>query len=116
MQYKKNKTITPIFDRDNVCYLISVLGKRIKIMRIGWENISEQKHTELAGKFSSVTNTIRLADEVWLSKTDPDAYLYYAKTNQKYICAICKHYNKEGFLITAYYTYKIQGVKKVWPK
>ena len=58
MQYKNNKAITPIFNKNGVCHVKSVLGKKIKILRIDLENISEQKYIELAGKFVSAPQNL----------------------------------------------------------
>ncbi len=94
--------------------IVSAMGKKIKILNAGWENIV-RKHPDLADKFSQLTKTIARAEIIMTSKTDPVVYLYYRKAaGRKYLCAICKHYDGDGFLITAYYTYHLQGAHIVW--
>lgn len=98
-----------------IVYIQSVLDKRIKILPQGLMHIY-QKHVELKKKAKIFVNCLKASDEVWLSKQDSKVFLYYKRVNKKYICVICKHYNGEAFLITAYYTYKLQGKKKIWSK
>ena len=110
-------SLAPIFNEKGICYILSYLDVKIKILEIGWNNISKLKHPELENKFWELTKTLIKPTLVRQSKKDKQVYLYYLKLNKKYFCAICKHYNnKEGFLITAYYTYKPEGAKKIWPK
>lgn len=96
-------------------YIKSILNIRIKILKIGWLYIC-QKHRDLENQFDLLENCLKDTDEIWESKQNTEVYLYYKKINQKYICAVCKHYNGDGFLITAYLTYKLQGKKKIWSK
>lgn len=105
-----------IFNKNGICYIKSVLKSRIKILKIGWDNISKAKHPELDGKITELIRVLQNPTQIWQSKIDKQVKLYYLKINKKYFCAICRHYNKQGFLITAYYTYKIKGNKKLWPK
>jgi hypothetical protein len=100
---------------EEVIYIKSVLEVEVKILRVGLEYIY-QKHIDLKNDFQAVVDCLRFTDEVWLSKQDPKVHLYYKKINQKYICVVCKHYNSDAFLITAYYTYKLQGKERVWLK
>jgi hypothetical protein len=93
----------------------SALGQMIKVLKIGWEHIVV-KHPDLKDKFGELVQTIEKPEAVMTSKIDSAVHLYYRHTiEKKYFCAICRHYNGEGFLITAYYTYHIKGERKVWP-
>lgn len=108
--------IKPIFNQDGVCYVKSFLGIQIKILKVGWNNISKLKHPDLENKFHELVKILIQPTQIWQSKNDKQVFLYYFKINKKYFCAICKHYNHQGFLITAYYTYKPRGLKKTWTK
>lgn len=101
--------------QNEVIFIKSVLNVKIKILKIGWLHIY-QKHSELESHFDLLVACLENADEVWTSKQDAKVCLYYKQVDKKYICAICKHYNGDGFLITAYYTYKLQGQEKIWSK
>lgn len=107
---------TSIFDKYGICYIESILKVKIKILAISWNNISKIKHPELKNKISELIKALQKPAQIWESKRDKQVKLYYLKVKKKYFCAICKHYDKHGFLITAYYTYKIKGDKKIWPK
>jgi len=103
--------LEPIAPRHEV---VSAMGKRIKILRMGWDNIV-RKHPDLADKFNQLVDTLTDAETVMISKIDPVVYLYYRKVGgRKHLCAVCKHHDGEGFLITAYYTYRPQGARIVW--
>jgi len=106
----------PLFDKQGICYVESILKVKIKILAIGWNNISKIKHPELKNKIFELIKALQNSTQIWESKRDKQVKLYYLKVKKKYLCAICKHYNKHGFLITAYYTYKIKGDKRIWPK
>lgn len=112
----KKLTKNTVFDKNGICYIESVLKSKIKILKRGWDNIAKIKHPELNGKLTELIKTLQESKEIWQSKSDKQVKLYYLKIKKKYFCVICKHYNNHGFLITAYYTYKIKGNKKIWPK
>ena len=100
---------------EDIVFAQSVLEVRIKILRRGLSYIY-QKHPELDNQSAVIQECLKNANEIWTSKQNKSVFLYYKRVNQKYICVVCKHYNGEGFLITAYFTYKLQGDKKVWTK
>jgi len=109
----------PVIFGNREIYIKSVLGVKIKIINVGWDHVVT-KHPELAKSFNELVLTLQKASQVYTGKIDPRIYLYYLKVQSdqknKYLCAVCKHYNGQGFLITAYYTYKLQGKKIIWPK
>ncbi len=100
---------------ENIVFVQSVLKVKIKILKNGLEYIY-QKHPELDNQSAMIQECLKDAEEIWTSKQDKSVFLYYKRINQKYICVVCKHYNGDGFLITAYFTYKLQGDKKICPK
>lgn len=103
-----------------ITFILSVLNKKIKILPQGWFLISQFKHKQefnlLKITFNQLIQTINNADVVFLSKTNKWIYLYYKKINHKYLCAVCRHYNGEGFLITCYPVDRPAGSKKIWPQ
>lgn len=99
----------------DIIYIKSILNVDIKVLKIGWMYIC-QKHEDLKENFNRFKKCLEDSDEIWISKQDPTAHMHYKRINKKYICAVCKHYNGDGFLITAYLTYKLQGKKKIWSK
>jgi hypothetical protein len=71
----------------------------------------------MAGQETIVQETLRQPEEVRVSRSDASVYLFY-RTEQpgRWICAVAKRLNGEGFLITAYPTDAIKEGIQVWPK
>ncbi len=64
-----------------------------------------------------VQKTLQKPDEVRRSRTDRSVYLFYKKEKAKrWICAVAKRLNNEGFLITTYLTDAIKEGEIVWTK
>jgi len=56
-------------------------------------------------------------DEIRRSRRDEDVYLFYKKEKaRRWICAIAKRSNDDGFLITTYPTDAIKEREIVWTK
>jgi len=108
------------YQQAHITFVLSVLNKRIKILQRGWILISQFKHKEefdyLKITFDDLIKSISDADVVIRSKKDKQIFLYYKKINSKYLCAVCRHYNGFGFLITCYPEDRPKGVNKIWPK
>ena len=101
----------------NLFEIRSVLGKIIRISEQYWQFIVKFKHPELKGKLKAVLVTIQKADFVYQDDRHQKIFLYYRKINSCWVCAVCRHLNSEGFLVTAYLTKKPKAKgKKVWPK
>lgn len=93
------------------------MGKNIRTSKKYWEFITEFKHPELKNKLSEVLATIQKAQFVYQDTEHGEIFLYYREINKYWICAVCKHLNSDGFLITAYLTTKSKRRgKKIWPK
>lgn len=103
--------------KDTVSQVHSVLGKNIRTSKRYWEFIVKFKHPELKSKLANVLETIQKASFVYQDTKHQKIFLYYRKMNKHWICAVCRHLNSDGFLVTAYLTAKSKhrGIK-VWPK
>lgn len=71
----------------------------------------------MAGHEKEVKAALEHPEEIRKSKTDPAVYLFN-RTQRKgrWVCAVSKKTNGEGFLITAYPTDSIKAGEKIWPK
>ena len=70
----------------------------------------------MAGKEQAVRTALETPDEVRQSRTDPTVYLFYSVQQAKrWVCAIAKQRDGDGFLITAYPTDAIKEGERVWP-
>jgi hypothetical protein len=71
----------------------------------------------MAGHEKEVKDALEHPEEIRRSKSDKAVYLFY-KTERKgrWVCAVSKKLNEEGFLITAYPTDSIKAGEKIWPR
>ncbi len=75
------------------------------------------KHPVMKGHGNHVRLALEQPEEIRLSRSDPDVYLFYrAERSGRWICVIAKRCAEGGFLITAYPTDAIKEGKHVWPK
>lgn len=111
MVVHRETALTKFFDKNGVLFVESTLGVRIKIVLTGWNLISEIKHPELSGKLLDAIETLKKPNIVLRDKKDASVFHYHRKVNGKYLRLVCKHYNDEGFLITAHYIRKPKGGK-----
>jgi hypothetical protein len=69
------------------------------------------------GKENEVRLTLNDPDEIRQSLKDDNVYLFYKMQRQRrWICAVIKDNDKNGFLITAYPTDNIKEGKVIWKK
>ena len=93
------------------------LGFVVRVKDDHWKLITTAKHPVMAGRKEDVADTLKNPDEVRQSKTDPSVFLFY-KTERadRWLCAVAKRMNAEGFLIITYPTDAIKEGKQIWPK
>lgn len=94
----------------------SILGKRIRTTKLYWEKLVTTKHSRIRGREKDVQEALEKATEVRRSRIDTSVYLYYKKERGHYVCAVVKHINDEGFLVTAYFTKAIKIGEVIWKK
>jgi len=92
------------------------LKKKIRTTREYWEFIVKVKHPIMRGRKEDVVMTLKDPEFIRQSRKDPDVYLYYRRTGDKFICVVCKHLNGEGFIITTYITDRVKEGEEVWRK
>ncbi len=97
--------------------VLTPLGFRVRVTRSYWELIVTIKYPIMAGREHDVRDTLQNPSEIRQSKGDSDVYLFY-KTERmgRWVCAVSKRLDGEGFLITAYPTDAIKEGGLVWPK
>jgi hypothetical protein len=93
------------------------LGFSVRITRNYWELIVTIKHPVMHGCEVDVQDTLRTPDEIRRSRSDPAVFLFYRLERPgRWICAVAKRLNDEGFLITTYPTDAIKEGERVWSK
>ncbi|MGC8712433.1 MAG: DUF4258 domain-containing protein [Leptodesmis sp.] len=82
-----------------------------------WQFIVTIKHPVMLNRLADVQNTLSNLDKIRLSKTDSQVYLFYRDDGTKrWVCAVARRLNGEGFLITAYRTSAIKEGELIWQK
>ncbi len=97
--------------------VLTPLGFRVRVTRTYWELIITIKHPVMAGREADVKETLANPSEIRVSRGDTAVYLFYKPERlERWVCAVAKRLDGEGFLITAYPTDAIKEGEKVWPK
>ena len=79
-----------------------------------WQKIIA-KHSDIAELENSVKQTLADPDEVRLSNYDPNVLLFYRILKKKrWMVAVTRRLDEEGFLITAYQTNAIKQGEILW--
>ena len=107
----------PLLISDILFEISDVFGKKIRTTHAYWHKIAAQKHAELTYTIQNVQNTLQNPDTVYQSVTDDTIALYRKHMKHDTLIVVAKHFNGEGFLVTAYQTSKTKtkGIR-LWPK
>ena len=98
----------------------SLSGKIIRLTFKQWYHIIES-HDYMAGNIEKIMETVNSPDFIVKgSKGELIGVKYYSKTNlgEKY-CVVVYKENKDGFVITAFFTSESETIKKrgvIWQK
>jgi hypothetical protein len=96
--------------------VLTPLGFRVRVTRAYWELIVTVKHPIMAGRELDVQETLQNPDEIRASRNDSAVYLFYkAERAKRWVCAVAKRLNGDGFLITTFPTDGIKEGVRVWP-
>jgi len=103
---------------NELCFEVRTpLGFRVRVTRAYWELIVTVKHPVMAGREHDVQEVLKTPDEIRLSRSDPNVYLFYKSESMKrWVCAVAKRLNGDGFLITTYPTDAVKEGERLWPK
>ena len=89
----------------------------VRVTETYWDLIVTIKHPIMAGFESNVKETLENPEQIRVSRNDPKILLFYKiQRPGRWICAIAKRLNGEGFLVTAYPTDAIKEGEHIWPK
>ena len=97
--------------------VLTPLGFRVRVTRTYWELIITVKHPVMAGREDDVQETLKNPNEIRVSKSDPNVYLFYKPERiGRWVCAVAKRLDGNGFLITTYPTDAIKEGRQIWHK
>jgi hypothetical protein len=75
------------------------------------------KHPVMRGREADVQDTLRMPNEIRGSRSDPAVYLFYREADpNRWICAVVKRLDGEGFLVTTYPTDAVKEGNRVWSR
>jgi hypothetical protein len=104
-------------EQDSIFEVQTPLNFGVHVTCSYWRVITTIKHPIMAGRESDVTDTLKSPDEVRRSRHDPAVYLFYkSKRARRWLCAVVKRLDGEGFLVTSYMTDAVKEGVKIWPK
>ena len=93
------------------------LGFSVRVSSAYWYLIVNIKHPVMSGLETEVKETLKNPEEIRVSLNDPSVFLFYKKQRPgRWICAVVKRLDGEGFLITTYPTDAIKEGERIWPK
>lgn len=93
------------------------LGFKVRVTHAYWDLIVTAKHPVMRGREATVQGVLQMPDEIRRSRSDLAVLLFYQLERPgRWICAVAKRLNDEGFLITAYPTDTIKEGERVWSK
>lgn len=96
---------------------LTPLGFRVRVTRAYWELIITVKHPVMRGHENDVKDTLENPGEIRRSKSDADVYLFYKpERSGRWVCAVSKRLDDDGFLITAYPTDAVKEGERIWPR
>lgn len=89
----------------------------VRVTAAYWDLIVTIKHPVMAGVERDVKETLENPEQIRVSRSDPKVFLFYRiQRSRRWICAVAKRLNGEGFLVTAYPTDAIKEGEYIWPK
>lgn len=103
-------------DLDILFEVLTPLGFSVRVSRSYWDLIVTIKHPAMAGRDADVRDALQNPDEIRVSRIDSAVYLFYkAERAKRWVCAVAKRLDGEGFLITTFPTDAIKEGVRVWP-
>ena len=96
---------------------LTPLGVRVRVTHERWRLITTLKHPIMMGREDIVKATLENPEQIRQSRSDLQVLLFYrGEGSNRWVCAVAKRTNDDGFLITAYPTDAIKEGTRIWPK
>lgn len=110
--------MTPISNTEELFFeVMTPLDFTVRVTAIYWNLIVTIKHPVMAGLESDVKETLENPEQIRVSRSDPKVFLFYKMQRPgRWICAVAKRLDDDGFLVTAYPTDAIKEGEYIWPK
>ncbi|MGD1903607.1 MAG: DUF4258 domain-containing protein [Geitlerinemataceae cyanobacterium] len=114
MTVENNNTL----DGDDLLFeLETPLGFSVRTTARYWNLIVTIKHPVMRDRLDDVKTTLLDPDEIRQSRSDSAVCLFYRDDgDRRWLCAVTRRLNGDGFLITAYRTSAIKEGVVLWQK
>lgn len=104
-------------DADLLFEVMTPLGFRVRVTVGYWQLITTIKHPAMSGREREVKAALGEPDEIRRSMRDPAVYLFYKSQRAgRWVCAVSRRLDGDGFLITAYPTDAVKEGERIWPR
>jgi hypothetical protein len=91
------------------------LGDQVILTRDRWRQIIRFKHPAMAGHETQVRECLRSPSIVRESASDPDVHLYYAPSDEVFLCVVTAPAGEsERFIVICYFTNNIKHGTERW--
>ena len=99
--------------------IVSKMGKIVSLDEERWRHVLE--HPEMKTQLDRIKETAVNPDEVRASVHDSSVLLFYkfyeeTPVTEKYLIVVIKSLNREGFIVTAFFTDRVKKGGLVWRK
>ena len=91
------------------------LGFRVRTSPDYWQKIVT-KHPDLAGCLEAVKAALSAPDEIRRRSRDERILLFYRASEHRWVVAVARHSNGDGYLVTADQTDAIKEGETLWHK
>jgi hypothetical protein len=93
------------------------LGHRVFLERDRWRLIVARKHPAVAGHEQAMRACLASPAFVRSSAKEPEVHLYYAPSEEGYLCVVTAPADvDERFVVTAYFTKNIKQGNELWTR
>lgn len=96
--------------------VLTPLNFRVHLSVAYWDIITQIKHPIMANRLADVEATLAQPDQIRRSRSDANVYLFYKQQTNRWLCAVARKLNGDGFLITTYPTDAIKEGDILWLK
>ncbi|NJN22188.1 MAG: hypothetical protein HC812_14630 [Leptolyngbya sp. RL_3_1] len=96
--------------------ILTPLGFSVRASESHWQRLIS-KHPDIADLEELVQQAMANPDEIRRSRRDEGVLLFYlVRSTKRWVVAVARRLNGDGFLITAYQTSAIKEGESIWPR
>jgi hypothetical protein len=114
----RDTIVTTVSNTEELLFQVTTpLDFTVRVTAAYWNLIVTIKHPVMAGLERDVKEALENPEQIRVTRSDPKVFLFYKMRRPgRWICAVAKKLDGEGFLVTAYPTNVIKEGEYIWPK